>query len=122
MSQALTPTAEYIRNTLPELRERIMSDMRNMDTTTNKLVAGYRGILGSTLSWIINFETHKDASSIRAMHQMAFKIGGAKSMLDTYLLATGQELPASMVQEYGDFEGLYEAACELAKQPEPVAA
>jgi hypothetical protein len=122
VSQVLTPTADYIHNTLPGLRERIAFDVKNLDQATNKMIASYRGVLGTGLTWIVNFENYGDTASVRNLHQAAYKVGGAKLMLDTYLSATGQELPASLKQEYGDFEGLYEAACDQISQKDKAVA
>lgn len=110
MSTNLTQTAAYVRDTHLELCERIKFDMQSMDEVTKKMVMVYRGVLRSALSWTANCEQHKDASGKRNMLQAAFRLAGAKSMLDTYYEETKQELPASLKQEYGDAQGLIEAA------------
>lgn len=114
MSTATNHASDYIMNTQPDMRERIKLDVSNLDLTTKALIASYRGILHDAIGWISRFEDFGDSSALRAMHQAAFKVGGAKTMLDAYMAAQEQELPASVVQEYGDFEGLYEGAKSVA--------
>lgn len=115
VAPAETSVLNYLKTIRPALAEQIKFEMQSQDKLPKDMLMQFRSVLNSGFTWIANFEQHRDAPAIRAMHQAAFKVGGAKAMLDTYLAATEQVLSPAALQECSDFEHYYQQAIDEEK-------
>jgi hypothetical protein len=117
MSMTKTAVA-FLKQEAPDLNhaaKHLVEQMENKPFA--EMLKVFRSDISNALAWIAEDEKNNDEASKRSMNYAMFRAGGSHKILDAYMTATGETLPAPIGYQFIVASEIYEARCEM-RSPE----